>query len=405
MTDRYDVAIVGGGPAGATAAALLAGSGLDVVVLERETFPRFHIGESLLPFGLPIHERIGLELDDETAVFKRGAQFVCETSDRIAAFDFADALPGPPRHAWHVERSRFDERVLGCAQRAGAGVRTTRVRGAEFDVHGVGIETDDGNLRARYLIDASGQGRFLARRNKAISPFRHFGMSAVFTHFDGITDEGLAAIGEGNDIRIVVVPDGWAWTIPLPGRRLSVGLVSRLKGLDNAAFEEWLASSPLIGKMTSGAVRSELRRVGNFSFRNTSAFGSRYACIGDAACFIDPVFSSGVCLGMNGAAIVADRLVDAFEDSAVAAPDLMTPVQGTLNVAYDTFCSMVYRFYNTRFVDNLIFGAPDGGELKPAVTSVLAGDVWRPDNPFRDMLLRARSQPWQEAEPASPPAA
>ena len=401
MTRVHDVAIIGGGPAGATAAALLAQRGLNTVVLEREAFPRFHIGESLLPFGLPIHERVGVTLDEETAVYKRGAQFVCETSGRVATFDFADALPGPPRHAWHVARAEFDAQLLRSAEVAGATVRTTRVRDVSFGNDDVRLDTDDGAVRAQFLVDASGQGRFLARKKRSIRPYRHFGMSAVFAHFDGITDDGLATIGEGNDIRIVVVPDGWAWTIPLPGQRLSVGLVSRRKGLGPAAFDEWLAGSELVGRMTAGATRSELRQVGNFSFRNTTAFGSRFACIGDAACFIDPVFSSGVCLGMNGAALMADRLIDGFAWGDIAEEELMTPVSEKLAIAYDTFCSMVYRFYNTKFVDNLIFGAPDGGELKPAVTSVLAGDVWRPDNLFRDMLLRARSQPWQEAEPVS----
>lgn len=368
-------------------------------------FPRFHIGESLLPFGLPVHERIGLELDDEVALFKRGAQFVCEATDRLACFDFGEALAGPPRHAWHVDRSLFDARVLACATKAGAKVQNARVRGVEFTEDYAQLDADGEAVRARYVLDASGQGRLMAKRQKSIRPYRHFGKAAVFAHFDGLSDDGLAAIGEGNDIRIMIVPDGWAWVIPLPGRRLSVGLVSRLKGLTKENFEHFVADSRMLQRMTRGATRSVLSTVGSFSFRNTRPTGRRYACIGDSSCFIDPVFSSGVCLGMNGAALTADQLLPALADHSESAVDLMAPLEAKLKVAYDTFCAMVYRFYNTRFVDNMIFGAPDDGDLKPAVTSVLGGDVWRQDNRFRDMLLRARAQPWQDPDSASPPTA
>lgn len=402
---QWDVIVVGAGPTGATAAAVLAKEGTRTLVLDREEFPRFHIGESLLPFGLPVHDRIGLELDETVALRKRGAQFVCEESNRIAAFDFARALPGPPRHAYHVDRAKFDVRVRDCARANGAEVRHgVVVRDVTTTDECATVITDDGEHTARFVIDATGQGRLLGKRRKSIRPYRHFGKAAVFAHFDGLTDAGLELIGEGNDIRIMMVPDGWAWVIPLPGRRLSVGLVSRLQRLKLEDLEKYVSGSPLLSGMTAGSSMSEPRMIGNFSFRNTEAYGQRFACIGDAACFIDPVFSSGVCLGMNSAVRASDRLLWALSTGTESDPELMAPLQVELNVAYDTFCSMVYRFYNTRFVDNMIFGAPDDGDLKPAVTSVLGGDVWREDNVFRDMLLRARSQPWQEAGPASPPA-
>ncbi len=403
---RWDVIVVGAGPAGATAAAVLAKEGTKTLLLDREEFPRFHIGESLLPFGLPVHERIGLELDETVALHKRGAQFVCEESGRIAAFDFGQALPGPPRHAYHVDRSLFDARVRDCAASLGAEVRHgVVVRDLRTTEGEATVQTDSGELSARFVIDATGQGRLIGKRRKGIRPYRHFGKVAVFAHFDGLSDEGIELIGEGNDIRIMMVPDGWAWVIPLPNRRLSVGLVSRVQGLKHEDLASYVANSPLLSAMTARSAMSEPQLIGNFSFKNVEAYGQRYACVGDAACFIDPVFSSGVCLGMNSAVKAADRLLVALADGTESNPNLMDPLQTELNVAYDTFCSMVYRFYNTRFVDNMVFGAPDDGDLKPAVTSVLGGDVWREDNIFRDMLLRARSQPWQEASTASPPAA
>jgi hypothetical protein len=108
---------------------------------------------------------------------------------------------------------------------------------------------------------------------------------------------------------------------------------------------------------------------------------------------------------MNGAALAADLLLPALADGKESDAELMVPMREKMQVAYDTFCAMVYRFYNTRFVDNMVFGAPGNGALRPAVTSVLGGDIWREDNRFRDMLLRARTQPWQEADSVRPPAA
>jgi hypothetical protein len=332
--------------------------------------------------------------------------WLCEESNRVAAFDFGQALPGPPRHAYHVDRSIFDGLVRDCALEHGAEVRHgVVVRDVQTSEETATVVTEGGELTARFVIDATGQGRLLGKRKKSIRPYRHFGKAAVFAHFDGLSDAGLELIGEGNDIRIMMVPDGWAWVIPLPNRRLSIGLVSRLQGLNVEDFENYVANSPLLSAMTAGCAVSKPQMLGNFSFKNTEAYGQRYACVGDAACFIDPVFSSGVCLGMNSAVKAADRLLVALASGTEADPELMIPLQTELNVAYDTFCSMVYRFYNTRFVDNMIFGAPDDGDLKPAVTSVLGGDVWRKDNVFRDMLLRARSQPWQDADTVSPPAA
>ena len=128
----------------------------------------------------------------------------------------------------------------------------------------------------------------------------------------------------------------------------------------------------------------------NFSFENTSATGSRYCCVGDSACFIDPVFSSGVSLAISRAALTAERLIPALREGSEAAEDLMAPVDEAMRRGYDTFAGLVDRFYNTRFVDNLIFGAPDSGELRAGVISVLAGDFQRNDNPFQNMLLRSR---------------
>lgn len=390
----WDVIVIGAGPAGSTTAALLARQGVRTLVVEREAFPRFHIGESLLPVGLDVHEILDLAPDEEVFVYKRGARFVCERTNRVAEFDFSEALPGCAPHAWHVERARFDTLVRDRAQAFGAICEHgPTVEDVAFEPDRVVVRTDHGERVARFVVDASGQGRLFARRFDAVEPLHGFGKAAVFTHFEGLTDEALAAIGEGNDIRIMMVDEGWVWMIPLAHRRLSVGLVSQKRGMRTEWLDEFLDASPTARLWTAGATRAQTRMTSNFSFRNTRPYGARYACVGDAACFLDPVFSSGVALAMNGALRLSAHLVAALERGDEGRADLLDPLKLEMERAYDTFASFIHRFYNRRIVENLFFGAPPDGEMRSAVISVLGGDVWRFDNPFQDMLLRSRQQP------------
>jgi flavin-dependent dehydrogenase len=159
----------------------------------------------------------------------------------------------------------------------------------------------------------------------------------------------------------------------------------------------------LLSRWVEGAHATEPRMIGNFSYRNTKTSGSRWACIGDAACFIDPVFSSGVSLAMIGAVQLVELLAPALLAGSEANPDLTLPGKPDVERAYDTFAALVYRWYNTRFVNNFILGAPSKGELRPGVTSVLAGDVLRSDNPFADMLLNSRIVPPTRSPVSSEP--
>jgi flavin-dependent dehydrogenase len=397
----WDAVVIGGGPAGSTASGLLAARGYNVLVLEKEHFPRFHIGESLLPAAVEVQRSLGIEPRPDVFNFKRGAQFVDETNGRVACFDFNEALPGPPRFAYHVERPRFDALLLERAAQLGAEVRHgVRAQRVEIEHAAALVHSDVGAFRARYVIDATGQDRLLARQAHAVEPFRHFGKAASFMHFDGIDAATVEEFAPGNDIRVMMIEVGWAWVIPLPNRRLSVGVVSRSPGIANDDVLRYVESSPLLSRWTHGAERSQRRLIGNFSYRNRRSHGSRFACIGDAACFIDPVFSSGVSLAMLGAQQLVGRLAPAFQAGREADPELNAAAETKMQLGYDSFASLVYRFYNTRFVDNFLMGAPSDGALRPSVTSVLAGDVLRPDNPFRDMLLASRINPQRRAAAA-----
>lgn len=402
-TARWDVIVAGAGPGGSSTAIRLAEAGVRVLVLEREFFPRFHIGESLLPAAELLVTALGIDPDPNVFLFKRGAQFICEETGRAQSFDFNEALPGPQRYAWQVERAQFDTILRDRALDAGAEIRHgVRVKDVRFEKDGVRVTTGDDSEYARFFIDATGQDRLLARKLDSVRTFQHFGKAAVFTHFSELCDATRREFAPDNDIRIIVIPDGWLWAIPLTNDRLSVGLVSRKSGLRRERLDEYLESSPLFQRFLSGAIRHDTNLIGNFSFENTSASGSRYSCVGDSACFIDPVFSSGVSLAIFRGLAVADRLIPALESGREADPDLMGPMEATMKRGYDTFAALVYRFYNTKFVDNLIFGAPAAGSHRSGVISVLAGDVFRDDNVFQDMLLQSRRHAFRAGETARP---
>jgi len=236
-TPEWDVIVAGAGPGGTSTAIHLAEAGARVLVLEREEFPRFHIGESLLPAAELLVTALGIEPDPNVFLYKGGAQFVCEETDRIQAFDFNEALAGPQRYAWQVERAQFDTILRDRAIDAGAEVRHgVSVEDVRFEEDGVCVlvgddsVVGDASLRGRYFVDATGQDRLLARKMDSVRTFDQFGKAAAFTHFSGLNEGAQREFAPNNDIRIVVIPDGWLWVIPLTNNRLSVGLVSRKSG-------------------------------------------------------------------------------------------------------------------------------------------------------------------------------
>ncbi|HVQ27044.1 MAG TPA: tryptophan 7-halogenase, partial [Planctomycetota bacterium] len=170
-----------------------------------------------------------------------------------------------------------------------------------------------------------------------------------------------------------------------------VGIVSK-RALSREALDAGLLSGPLVRRWTEGAERLETHVIQNFSYRNTSSAGPRFAAAGDAACFLDPVFSSGVTLALRGAERVTDVLGPALEAGTEAAPDLQAGQQAYMERAYRTFSALIDRFYNTRFATTVFLSRSAGTTLYQGVVSVLAGDVWREDNPFQQMLLNTRSR-------------
>jgi len=387
----HDVLVIGGGPAGSTTANLLAHAGHDVLVLEKEVFPRFHIGESLLPIDLPIFERLGVKLDYKDFIRKDGAEFIDERTGAKATFVFREGLEGTPKNAYQVERSRFDHHLLKQAEARGAKVRYgVRVQEMAVEDDAVRVDTSAGVIHARYMVDATGQDAFMARSNRTVQPLKGFGCVAVFRHYDGLAPEIFEELTASGNIKVLMVPDGWMWLIPLAGPRLSVGIVSRhaittpLETLDAA-----IAASPITQRLIAGAVGTEHRIIRNFSYRNRQPYGPRWGCAGDASCFLDPVFSSGVSLAMLAGESLAGKLSPALRAGTEASPDLLAEHAKRMEIGYKTFAGIVYRFYHAELVHRLFFQETDGEPLRAGITSVLGADFWRDDNPFQQMLLNS----------------
>jgi flavin-dependent dehydrogenase len=394
VEERFDVIVIGGGPAGSTAGNLIAQGGLRVLVLEREAFPRFHIGESLLPCDLAVFRRLGVDPGAAGYLFKAGAEFLDERVGGHQTYLFDDALPGTPDHAYQVERAKFDHWLLERAREVGADVRTgQRVLSAETRADEVSVRTANATYRARFLIDATGQDAFVGKRDRTAKMIDDFGLAATFSHFfelDPGIDRELCETARGN-IKVLFVDDGWCWAIPLGDRKISIGLVTRRKGIKTEWLAETIAASPFLSRVTRGA--SQPRKPGviaSFSFHNERQSGARWACAGDAACFLDPVFSSGVSLGMVGTAGLVDTLLPAMQGGTEAAPELMNAHVLHLAHGYDVFATLINSWYHTTLLHGLFFAEEQDAMLRRGVTSVLAGDVWRDDNPFQRMLMASK---------------
>jgi flavin-dependent dehydrogenase len=399
-----DVIVIGGGPAGSTAGNLLAQAGHRVLVLDKEDFPRFHIGESLLPCDLPIFERLGMDMLGGAYLHKQGAEFFDESTGDFAFYDFADALPSSSTHAYQVERAAFDHALLSLAERAGARVQLrTKVREVSFDDREAIVSMEHGELRARFVVDATGQDAFLGRRGRSLEPLRGLGRGAVFCHFDGVAEATWQQLALQGNIKVLVRKDGWAWMIPLIGRRVSVGFVSHVRALDESTLDEVLSESPILQRITVGAQRTQTRFARNFSYRNRTPSGSRFACIGDAACFLDPVFSSGVSLAMLGGERLAEVLSPALREGREGEPAVLAGLADHMQGAYRSVGALVYSFYNTSLVHSIFFARDPDRDLRSGLISILAGDVWRTDNRFQSMLLRSRRRQLPGASPLSPP--
>ncbi len=383
-----DVLVIGGGPGGTSAAALLADRGFHVVLLEKDRHPRFHIGESLLPANLPLLEKLGVA-DEVRAIGmeKWGAEFVSPWHKQSTqTFEFAEAWDKSMPMAYQVRRSEFDHILIRNAAAKGAKViEGCTVHDAQFLPGGqwakIRAEHDDGtssNWTARYVIDASGRDTFLAGRFKSKQRNARHTSAAIFAHYSGT--RRLDGKLQGN-ISIFWFDHGWFWFIPLADGTTSVGTVvwpyylkTRNTTLEQF-FDETIALSPELSARLKDANRvSTVQATGNFSYSSNHSCGPGHFIIGDAFAFIDPVFSSGVMLAMQGGFAAADAVETCLREPQKVA-EAQAQFDRIVRHGPREFSWFIYRVNHPTMRD-LFMDPRNIFRVKEALLSVLAGDIF-----------------------------
>ena len=377
----YDVIVIGGGPAGSTAATRLRQLGRKVVLFERERFPRFHIGESLLPCSMPLFDALGVQSALKAANFlpKYAAEFVTADGTCTRRYAFGDGLVPGPGSAYEVDRAEFDKVLLDHAAAQGVVVeQETQVVKFDCGKNGasVTVRAPDGErtVSAEVIVDATGQSSLLAGRFGLREMDQGLKNFAVFSHFEGATRHSGDREG---DISVVLVPEGWWWVIPLRGDRTSVGLVAparKLKGRkpDESYLHEQIEATPYLKERLANARRvAPVRSISDYSYVSKKLAGDRWLMVGDAGAFIDPVFSTGVYLGMTSAfraAEAVDRALARGDTSAAMFKDY----ERFMRRIVGRYRAFVKGFYTPEFVE-VLMAPSDWLKLRAAITSLLAG--------------------------------
>jgi flavin-dependent dehydrogenase len=429
VREQFDVVIVGGGPGGSICATRLAQGGVKVLLLEKAEFPRFHLGESLLPQSLPVLEAIGV-LDQVEASFiqKYGARFHDDALGRKDRFSFDGAWRNERDHSFEVERSKFDKLLLDHAGTQGVDVRqpwsvTGAVREGERVV-GVLARAPDGTdartdarFDAKYVVDASGRDALFAHAARSTEKIVELDQTAIFAHYEGVKrPEGKLA----GDIDIVIFRESptarpnWFWMIPFKDGRTSVGAVvsrswikSHRAKLDKNAVAEHGDEVTALFRLAVAESRSatellegskmlwpRCQSAADFSYRVRELTGEGWLAVGDAGGFIDPLFSTGAHIAMCGGKAAADTLLEllAQPDGGVGTADEAKKLkawEAMVRQGAETFILAVQAFYAGPLME-AIFTENKHNALRRSITSLLAGDVFTDAVWLRDTKLRLR---------------
>lgn len=388
---QRQVLVIGAGPAGAIAAALLKRQGHDVLIIERQRFPRFSIGESLLSHCIDFIEEAGM-LDALNAAgfqLKNGAAFAW--GDEYSAFDFGETFSNGRPTTFQVQRARFDQLLADQAQAQGVEVRyeheivSADMSGAQPRLLARGPDGSEYQVQAEFVLDASGYGRVLPRLLELEAPSNFPVRQAVFTHIeDRIDHPGF----DREKILITTHPehrDIWFWTIPFSDGRCSLGVVAAAERFADAptdldaCLKHFVAQTPSLAKVLGNAVwDTPARTIGGYSANVKTLHGPGFALLGNAAEFLDPVFSSGVTIAMRSASMAANLLHRQLQGEAV---DWHSEFAEPLKRGVDTFRVYVEGWYDGSFQD-VIYHPASSPEIRAMISSILAGYAWDARNPF-----------------------
>jgi flavin-dependent dehydrogenase len=386
----WDAIIIGGGPGGSAAATFLAKAGRRVLLLEKEVFPRFHIGESLLPYNQSLLAEMGVlpALQNQGFVRKLGAQFHLGNGSKSTAFVFSQGAFTRQTEAIQVERATFDHILLKHARGAGADVREGwSVDRFVQEPAGVRVDSTGPNgaqhsFTASFLVDASGRGNLTGNQNGLREVHPRLKKVAIFGHFHGVRRDTCS---KGGDTVIVRLENKWFWLIPISAEKTSIGCVmdrdefNAMKVSPAEAFHHWVATSqPMRERMQDASLLGSIQATGDFSYRNRRLVGPRLIRIGDAAGFMDPIFSAGVYLAMFSGKLAAEAVSTALAAGHDGAA-LLTRYEKRIRSAMGIYWEMVENFYTTPFME--VFLEPrNKWNLPAAVNAVLAGELeggWR----------------------------
>ncbi len=389
MNDQVDVLVIGGGPSGAASATLLAQRGFKVSLFERDRFPRFHIGESMIPFTYPVLERLGMVEKLKASHFtkKYGVQFINEQGKLSEPFRFSDYDDHPRSQTWQVERSEFDLMMLNNARDNGADVyEETRILNVIFEgtrAVGARIKTklgEEREVRAKVVIDASGQSSVLLDRLGLREWDPVLKKAAIWTYWKGAKRE--PGIDAGGTIVIQTKEKkGWFWYIPLHDDVVSVGVVAGFdylfqnrasKDLETVFLEE-VDRCPGLKPRLEGATRvKDYSAQKEYSYKSTQAAGDGWVLVGDAFGFLDPLYSSGLLLALTSAEMAADAIGDALDanDPSEARLRRWEPKH---NQALERMRNLVCAFYDGLNFGKLVRKHP---EKKHLITDILIGNLF-----------------------------